>query len=60
MEDARRFGGGMIKQTEEEIAFQRPSEPEDAWLMSLEDKLHAFRLVQGFLEDRQRRREQVH
>jgi hypothetical protein len=61
MEDIMRFVGGMIKQTEEDIAFQRRSEePEDTWLKFLEGKLQAFKLVQGFLEDRQRRREQLH
>ena len=50
MEDIRRFVGEMIKQTEEDIAFQRRSEPEDEWLKFLEGKLQAFKLVLGFLE----------
>ena len=60
MEEITRFVGGMIKQTEEDLAFQRRSEPADGWLRFLEGKLQAFKLVQGYLEDLQRKREQLH
>ena len=60
MEEIMRFVGGMIKQTEEDLAFQRKSDPDDEWLKFLEGKLQAFRLVWGYLEDLQRRREQLH
>lgn len=60
MDEIRRFVGGMIKQTEEDLAFERRSESDEAWLKFLEGKLQAFKLVQGFLEDLAKRREQLH
>lgn len=60
MDEIVRFVGGMIKQTEEDLAFQRRSEPDDAWMKFLEGKLQAFRLVQGYLEDLRKKREQLH
>lgn len=55
-----RFVGGMIKQTEEDLAFQRRSEADDEWLKFLEGKLQAFKLVRGYLEDLRTRKEQLH
>jgi hypothetical protein len=60
MDEIVRFVGGMIQQTEEDLAFQRRSEPDDAWMRFLEGKLQAFKLVQGYLEDLRRKREQLH
>ena len=60
MDEIVRFVGGMIKQTEEDLAFQRRSEPDDAWMKFLEGKLQAFKLVQGYLEDLRKKREQLH
>lgn len=54
------FVGRMTKQTEEDLAFQRRSDPDDEWVKFLEGKLHAFSLVQGFLEDVRRRRANLH
>jgi len=55
-----RFVDRMIKQTEEDLAFQRRSEPDDVWLRFLEGKLQAFKLVQGYLKNLQNKREQLH
>jgi len=60
MDEIVRFVGGMIKQAEEDLAFQRRSEPDDAWMKFLEGKLQAFKLVQGYLEDLRKKREQLH
>jgi hypothetical protein len=60
MEEIRQFVAGMIKQTEEDLAFERRSETEEGWLKFLEGKLQAFKLVQGFLEDLRRRKEDLH
>ena len=60
MDEIVRFVGGMIKQTEEDLAFQRRSESDDGWVKFLEGKLQAFKLVQGYLEDLRRKREQLH
>jgi len=60
MDEIVLFVGGMIKQTEEDLAFQRRSEPDDAWMKFLEGKLQAFKLVQGYLEDLRKKREQLH
>jgi tryptophanyl-tRNA synthetase len=60
MEEIRRFVVGMIKQTEEDLAFEKRSETEEGWLRFLEGKLQAFKLVQGFLEDLRKKREQLH
>lgn len=60
VEDIALFVGRMTRQTEEDLAFQRKSDPEDAWMKFLEGKLHAFKLVQGFLEDVQKRRTGLH
>ena len=60
VEDILRFVGKMTKQTEEDLAFQRRSDPDDEWMKFLEGKLQAFKLVQGFLEDLQRRRVKLH
>ena len=60
VEEIMRFVAGMIKQTEEDLAFQRRSERDHGWLRFLEGKLQAFKLVQGYLEDLQRKREQLH
>jgi len=60
MDEIARFVGGMIKQTEEDLAFQRRSDPDDGWVKFLEGKLQAFKLVQGHLENLQKKREQLH
>jgi hypothetical protein len=60
VEEILLFVGRMTKQTEEDLAFQRRSNPDDEWLKFLEGKLQAFKLVQGFLEDVQRRRTKLH
>jgi hypothetical protein len=60
MEEIRQFVAGMIKQTEEDLAFERRSETEKGWLKFLEGKLQAFKLVQGFLEEMRRRKEELH
>ena len=60
MDEIVRFVGGMIKQTEEDLAFQRRSESDDGWVKFLEGKLQAFKLVRGYLEDHRRKREQLH
>ena len=48
------------RQTQEDLAFQRRSEPEDEWVKFLEGRLQAFKLVQGFVEDLQSRRVRLH
>lgn len=60
MEEISRFVAGMIKQTEEDLAFQRRSETDDGWLQFLEGKLQAFKLVEGHLEEMRRKRKQLH
>lgn len=60
VEDVLLFIGRMTRQTEEDLAFQRRSDPEDEWTKFLEGKLQAFKLVQGFLEDLQSRRVKLH
>jgi hypothetical protein len=60
MEEVTRFVERMIKQTEEDLAFQRRSEPDEVWLKFLEGKLQAFKLVQGYLEDLRKKKEQLH
>jgi hypothetical protein len=60
VEEILRFVGRMTKQTEEDLAFQRRSDPNDEWLKFLEGKLQAFKLVQGFLEEVQRKRTRLH
>ena len=41
----------MTRQAEEDLGFQRRSDPGNEWTKFLEGKLQAFKLVQGFLED---------
>ena len=60
VEEILRFVGKMTKQTEEDLAFQRRSDPDDEWTKFLEGKLQAFKLVQGFLGDLQSRMEKLH
>ena len=60
VEEIVRFVGKMMKQTEEDLAFQRRSDPDDEWMKFLEGKLQAFKLVQGFLADLQSRRVKLH
>ncbi len=60
MEEISRFVADMIKQTEEDLAFQRRSENDDGWLQFLEGKLQAFKLVEGHLEELRRKRNQLH
>lgn len=60
VEEILSFVGKMTKQTEEDLAFQRKSDPEDEWLKFLEGKLQAFKLVRGFLEDVKRRKSHLH
>lgn len=60
VEEILGFVGKMTKQTEEDLAFQRRSAPDDEWMKFLEGKLQAFKLVQGFLEDLQSRRVKLH
>lgn len=60
VEETLLFVGKMIKQTEEDLEFQRRSDPEDEWMKFLEGKLQAFKLVQGFLEDLQNRKVRLH
>jgi hypothetical protein len=60
VEEVLLFLGKMTRQTEEDLAFQRGSDPDDEWLKFLEGKLHAFRLVQGFVADLQKRRTGLH
>ena len=60
VEEILRFVGKMTKQTEEDLAFQRRSDPDDEWTKFLEGKLQAFKLVQGFIEDLQSRRVKLH
>lgn len=60
LEEVLLFLGKMTRQTEEDLAFQRESGPDDEWLKFLEGKLHAFKLVQGFLADLQKRRTELH
>ena len=60
VEEILRFVGKMTKQTEEDLAFQRRSDPDDQWMKFLEGKLQAFKLVQGFLDDLQSRRVNLH
>jgi len=60
VEEILGFVGKMTKQTEEDLGFQRRSDPDDQWLKFLEGKLQAFKLVQGFLEDLQSRRVKLH
>ncbi len=60
VEEILRFVRKMTEQTEEDLVFQRRSDPNDEWMKFLEGKLQAFNLVQGFLEDLQRRRVKLH
>ncbi len=60
VEEILRFVRKMTEQTEEDLVFQRRSDPNDEWMKFLEGKLQAFKLVQGFLEDLQRRRVKLH
>ena len=60
VEEILHFVGKMTKQTEEDLAFQRGSDPDDEWMKFLEGKLQAFKLIQGFLEDLQSRRVKLH
>lgn len=60
VEEILRFVGKMTKQTEEDLAFQRRSDPDDEWMKFLEGKLQAFKLVQGVIEDLQSRRVKLH
>ena len=60
VEEIVRFVGKMTKQTEEDLAFQRRSDPDDEWMKFLEGKLQAFKLVQGFLEDLHNKRMKLH
>jgi hypothetical protein len=60
VEEIMLFVGKMTKQTEEDLMFQRRSEPDDEWMKFLEGKLQAFKLVQGFLADLQSRRVKLH
>ena len=60
VEEIMLFVGKMTKQTEEDLAFQRRSDPDDEWMKFLEGKLQAFKLVQGFLADLQSRRVKLH
>lgn len=60
VEEIVRFVEKLAKQTEEDLAFQRRSDPDDEWMKFLEGKLQAFKLVQGFLEDLQSRRVKLH
>ena len=60
VEEILRFVGKMTKQTEEDLAFQRRSDPDDQWMKFLEGKLQAFKLIQGFIEDLQSRRVKLH
>ena len=60
VEEVLRFVGKMTNQTEEDLAFQRRSDPDDEWMKFLEGKLQAFKLVQGFLEDLHNRRMKLH
>ena len=60
VEEILRFVGKMTKQTEEDLVFQRRSDPDDEWMKFLEGKLQAFNLVQGFLEDLQSERVKLH
>jgi len=60
VEEILRFVGKMTKQTEEDLVFQRRSDPDDEWMKFLEGKLQAFKLVQGFLEDLQSKRVKLH
>ncbi len=60
VEEILDFVGRMTVQTEEDLAFQRRSAPEDAWMKFLEGKLQAFKLVQGYVEDLQKRRMDLH
>jgi hypothetical protein len=60
VEEVLCFVGKMTKQTEEDLAFQRRSDPDDEWMKFLEGKLQAFKLVRGFLEDLQSRRVRLH
>jgi hypothetical protein len=60
VEEVLRFVGKMTNQTEEDLAFQRRSDPDDEWVKFLEGKLQAFKLVKGYLEDLRSRRVQLH
>ena len=60
VEEILHFVGKMTKQTEEDLVFQRRSDPDDEWMKFLEGKLQAFKLVQGFLEDLQSKRVKLH
>ena len=60
VEEILLFVGRMTKQTEEDLVFQRRSDPEDEWMKFLEGKLQAFKLVRGFLEDLQNRKVRLH
>jgi len=60
MDELRAFLEKMIRQTEEDLVFQRKSDPRDEWMKFLEGKLHALKLVQGQIEDIRRKGEQLH
>ena len=60
VEEILLFVGRMTKQTEEDLAFQSRSDPDNEWMKFLEGKLQAFKLVKGFLEELKRRRTRLH
>jgi len=60
MDVLRAYIERMIKQTEEDLVFQRKTDPADEWMKFLEGKLHAMRLILAQMEDIRKKDEQLH
>jgi hypothetical protein len=59
MEDMKLFVERMIRQTLEDMEYQKRTDPDDSWLRFLEGKLQAFRLVKEHV-DRRTMQEKLH
>ncbi len=52
MEDMKQYVEGLIRQTREDLEFQKKTDPEDPWIKFLEGKIQALRLVQEYIDKR--------
>ncbi len=59
MDDMKLFVQNMIRQTLEDIEYQKKVDPDDPWMKFLEGKMHGFRLVQEYV-DKRKNRDQLH
>ena len=60
MEELKSYIEKMVVQTEEDLAFQRKTDPADEWTKFLEGKLHAFRMIQLQMEEILQKKAQLH